>query len=631
MTRKPSLGCTLLLLASALAPRAALAQMGAMGPGARGMTPGGGPGGPGPAPKEEEQAAEAAPENPAEIPALQPLPAFPGQQEKKLQFIELHGYMRGRAYLFHNLSLGVPLSAQASSPIPPFFVPFSEFGASGMASNPGNIASCAARTNSNCTASNITSADMRLRLEPIVTVTDQVKVYAMADVFDNLVAGSTPDGFFVNGLTPPANVPVVAFTRTQVTPIAGVNALQNSIQFKRAWAEVKTPIGLLSFGRMPSQWGMGMFVNNGNCLDCDFGVNVDRIQFATKLWNHFFAVMYDWAATGPTTALFNPNQIQGVQFNADPLDDVWQIGFALGRRDDPGEIRERVERGKAVFNYGGYFVYRAQSWDETPPLGGTTGVLPITTPQKLGMPGVLVNRGAWAFIPDLWFRLNWRKLQIELEGTLVVGKIGSIVDVDSNLTQPLNILMGGGVIRGDYKFLHDSLHVGMEVGYASGDPGEDKSGRVNFQTAVLVRPPSQTTISNFAFDPDYHVDLILFRRIIGTVTNATYFKPNVIYDILDTLSARVDIIYSLANVPVAYPGNAVNLGLELDGSVMYHNEEEGFYAGVAYGVLFPFAALSLPGANCDAKDTGGCQIYGPGTAHTAETAQTVQARVVVKF
>ena len=32
-------------------------------------------------------------------------------------------------------------------------------------------------------------------------------------------------------------------------------------------------------------------------------------------------------------------------------------------------------------------------------------------------------------------------------------------------------------------------------------------------------------MSDFKFSPDYHVDQIFFRHILGTVTNAMYFKP----------------------------------------------------------------------------------------------------------
>jgi hypothetical protein len=49
--------------------------------------------------------------------------------------------------------------------------------------------------------------------------------------------------------------------------------------------------------------------------------------------------------------------------------------------------------------------------------------------------------------------------------------------------------------------------------------------------------------------------------------------------------------------------------------------EEGFYAGLVYGVLFPFAGLGLPAA-----------IYGSQYAkESPDIAQTFQARLIVKF
>ena len=36
-------------------------------------------------------------------------------------------------------------------------------------------------------------------------------------------------------------------------------------------------------------------------------------------------------------------------------------------------------------------------------------------------------------------------------------------------------------------------------------------------------------MKDFHFSPDYHVDEILFRHILGTVTNANYIKPKAAY------------------------------------------------------------------------------------------------------
>ena len=591
------------------------------GPGG-GMRPGGQPGGQpsnqGPEEKEEGPA-ENAPEQQAENPALQPLPAWPQQREKTLQFFQLNGYIRFRSYLFHALNLGIWEGARG--PKAPFTIPYTEVGSDGQVSNALNPASsCAQRDKSNCRTDNLTSADMRMRLEPTINVTEQVRVKAQLDVFDNLVLGSTPEGYYINNAgvlggaaARSSDVPLSAFSRSQVAPESGINSVYSSIRAKRAWAEVRTPFGELRFGRMPSHWGMGMLVNNGDCLDCDYGANADRVMFATKLWGHFIAFMWDWVSTGPTTQIIGAQQGQGVFYNADTLDDTSQWILALGKQDKPEELKEKLDQGKLVFNYGGYFVYRQQDWSES------NAIAPSGNSYQ-SLQNNINPRQAKAFVPDVWLRLNYKKFHIEAEAAMIVGTVGNLSDVFGKAYRgSTSILSGGFTVKADYKLLHDALKIFLEVGYASGDDSEDPNGSVNFKQANLV--PVNNRIGRFSFDPDYHVDLILFRRILGTVNNATYFKPGVSYDIVDNFGARVDLMYAIANRPVAYPGNSYNLGLEIDAQLMYKNEEEGFYAGLVYGVLFPFAALGLPAA-----------IYGQQFAkESPDIAQTFQARLIVKF
>ena len=581
-----------------------------------GSRPGGQPGMGQPAPQGDtkEGPAEQAPDDKSESPALQPLPAWPAQREKATQFFQLNGYLRFRAYLFHNLNMG--RYEGASGPKSPFFIPFSEFGQTGKVADNGAAASCAQREKSDCRTDNLTSADMRLRLEPTINVTDQVRVKAQLDIFDNMVLGSTPDSYFLNNVGGPrgatTDVPTAAFSRGQQAPEAGQNSVFSSIRAKRAWAEVRTPFAELRFGRMPSHWGMGMLVNNGDCLDCDYGASADRVMVATKLWGHFFTFLWDWVATGPTTQILGAQQNQGVFYNADTLDDVSQWILALGKQDKPEELKEKIDKGKVVVNYGGYFVYRQQDWAQR------TNPTDYTQNTYKGLQDALAPRHAKAFIGDLWLRVNWKKLHLELEGALIAGKIGNLTDQFAALNGSTTVMSGGFAFKGHYKLLRDALKIYLEIGYASGDASEDSQAQLNYRFANPV--PFGGRIGRFAFDPDYHVDLILFRRILGSVNNAAYYKAGVSYDILDNFTARADLMYAMAANPVAYPGNSYNLGLEIDASLMYRNEEEGFYAGVTYGVLFPFGALSIPAS-----------IYGTQFAHDAETAQTFQGRIAVKF
>src|SRR5207302_6788360 len=133
----------------------------------------------------------------------------------------------------------------------PFPIPYTEYGSNGMNGTLTNpTSSCATRDKSNCRTDNLTSADMRLRLEPTVNVTEQVRVKAQLDVFDNLVMGSTPESYYINGTAGTAagatqGMPLAAFSRSQQAPEAGVNSVFSSIRAKRAWAEVRTPFGEL--------------------------------------------------------------------------------------------------------------------------------------------------------------------------------------------------------------------------------------------------------------------------------------------------------------------------------------------------------------------------------------------------
>src|SRR5690606_23518267 len=101
---------------------------------------------------------------------------------------------------------------------------------------------------------------------------------------------------------------------------------------------------------------------------------------------------------------------------------------------------------------------------------------------------VLVRRAAFIATPDVWFRVNWRTLRIELEaaanfGTFrlrdlsddVVGLGGEqyFESLDSpiggqNLDRQL-ILNGGYALEFKYGFFQDRFHIGFDHGFASGD------------------------------------------------------------------------------------------------------------------------------------------------------------------
>ena len=104
-------------------------------------------------------------------------------------------------------------------------------------------------------------------------------------------------------------------------------------------------------------------------------------------------------------------------------------------------------------------------------------------------------------------------------------------------------------------------------------------------------PCQDTDIRNFRFNQDYRIDLILWREIIGGITDALYIKSGTSYAFNDSLSVFGALIYSKALKPTSTPsGTSTQLGFEVNAGVRYQTDD-GFYAQLAYGILFPFDGL----------------------------------------
>jgi uncharacterized protein (TIGR04551 family) len=373
-------------------------------------------------------------------------------------------------------------------------------------------------------------------------------------------------------------------------------------------------------------------IHGGYDLDSDHGDTVDRLIFNALIPGTSLraGIGTDWTSTTPVasqTDLFR-NRTDGQAFDLDDNDDINQWVFVLSRLDSPKDFDDRVSDGELVLNYGAYVLYRTQDFA----LEGT----------QLGQPPMvdrIVERGFKAYIPDVWLRLAYKALELEFEAAGMIGDIDNLSDIDPafnpNEDGP-DIRAFGGVGRFTYKLVDGDLRLGAEVGTATGDQFDNSPpGRTNVRNASLVQPAGQVPrraqgddINAFLFNPDFEVDLILFRELLGTVTNATYIRPRLEYEFTDKIALRVQSVISFANRPVATPGNSSMYGIEFDGDLSYTNG--GFFGGVAYGVLFPLAALDHPpeltndfplvSTLPDRKSSG-----------DAETAQTIQFRLGLRF
>jgi uncharacterized protein (TIGR04551 family) len=446
------------------------------------------------------------------------------------------------------------------------------------------------------------------------------------------VLGSSTSNLFDN---PNAPYPATFYGNSRVVAVQPAPKLDTPyVSPKRVWGEVQTPVGLFSFGRMPSEWGLGIMSNAGSGINDDFGDTVDRLQFAlppvnTPIGRLTFIPIVDfdnegaiyrqpWAANGT-----------GQPFSAVSGDDAHGYGVKVVRIDTADEVRRKHERNEASVNYGAYYTYRTQkvnypAWNDA----GFDANLANTTVPVLGIP-----RGAYANVLDLWFRYLSSRWRIEVELSGINGQIDDARnDVNAPPVPKIYLRQWGGALVTEYKALPNKLMIGGEIGIASGDPspgfgnvpqyGPSPYGSLEGAQWCTVAGPTcpapNRDIRNYRFNPAYQVDYVLWRQILGQVTDAVYLKPKLRWDILPGLALDFAIVYSRAlerkstpSVDLNGNGGSANLGVEADTGVTY-TSGDGFIAWLQWGFLEPLAGLNRPD-------------------RTAGRAQSLSAGVAVKF
>jgi len=546
------------------------------------------------------------------------------EKPRSFPYFEHHGYFRFRADFFHNGHLGTVIPGDEKSGTSGMHAPLTE----NVINNENVGVSALVGTED---ATTIATANMRFRYQPTLHISDSLRVKATFDILDNLVMGSTPD-FAVNLARP--DVPLVAFAQSQAPPSDGRNGFQDSIRVKEAYGEFQ-PAFLIRAGRQAWDWGLGILANSGNNvtrsigpgagLDQDFGDFADRLLVAFRLYDINVALAWDYLYSGAISD--DPTQPYGQPKDLGNADDGNQYILSIFQRPVTADELEKrrvslTEKFEPAFDWGLFGVYRQQNFD-----------LENTSFTKLREDGgsksynqlQLVPRDAWAFIPDLWLKFEkhfdfFTSIRIEFEALAVIGEIG---DVEAGInTPPKNnsrtIEQFGGAL--EVELNHNQLTVGLDAGFATGD--NVRSFGVLDRTQIdTAQGGANRRVTSMKFDRDYYIDLILFREVIGTITNAIYIKPYISYDFFespdDTLGVRLDLLYAQALQPEATPGKEAFLGFESDLRLFYHSKS-GFRFDLETGLLLP----------------GGAFNYRPADTNNnrdASLAFTLQSRMSVKF
>lgn len=496
--------------------------------------------------------------NPYGEPLEEELPVF----RKPLPWLEMHGQFRLRGTVLGNMDLG-------RGPLP----------STGLLLNGAHPATA---------GETVGTGDMRILFDPVIVVGPEVRIGMRLGLLENMVLGGTPTGY-----PSTSDVAMSSASTSQVPPRAGVNSLRDSVALHRLWVEWLSPVGLLVAGRMGTDWGLGIVANSGSCIECEVQHSVDRLGWVASLFDLLWVIAFDWDSSGATLGVAGGGS--GGPLDLTDRDDVRTISVAISRFLTPDTARGRLLHGRTALMWGVALSYRWQGED----LPGYAATKP-TSWKGYAEDGEFVVRGLDAFLVDGWIRFWHPRFKVEGEGVWM----GSAMDNPSMLA---GIDMGritgnqwGGVLRGAF-LPWPFLEFRVEAGVASGDDawgfGVDasasqipKPGDAQGLQADFLR---DRTVDNFRFNANYHVDEILWRRLVGTVSDGFYLRPELRYRPASWVELDAAVVYSRSLYAQSAPGLARDLGVEsIVGSTL--SGRDGLFLRGVVAWLHPLDGLRNP-------------------------------------
>lgn len=505
--------------------------------------------------------------------------------------LENHGYFRFRFNLFHRMDLGAD-------------------GASGVAANP----------DSSSTTSE--SANIRLRYEPSLLVGEFLTVHARIDFLDNVVLGCHPDtgGYYA---------PFPFLGRSQSSPSAGSNGNRDAIRVKAAWADLRLFQRFHVWGgRIPQRFGLGIVRSDGSDPDSDFGDYSDGVHVMIRLPAAYVRAGMEFPGEGTTAE--SPLRNFWDPHDPEQTDDITRWVFVFDSSPmEKEELNARqhelnVER-KTVLDWGMYHSLTTQSMSSDKIGGQISSQCGEGTLKPFGLDYdcyTLTPRKAFFWTPALWGRLLYHpredlKIRIEAELAAVYGYVDytqSFLDASEDKTRK-EFFQVGAALEADVEF-GDNL-VEFLFGVASGDGTSNNFGILDNHTLVQPndmeyrneqkRDPAvseNTSVGTFVFNRDYRVDSILFREVIGAVTNAFYFKPAYHRAFLRTpghfIRGGLSLMAAFATVAEGVPGGKRPLGLE-GGIHLIYRMGNHLTVKADGAVLYPLTGMKLPGSSSDPR------------------------------
>ena len=432
------------------------------------------------------------------------------------------------------------------------------------------------------------TSDLRLRLEPVLRVGDRAAIRTRIDVMDSVAGAGIGTSILDSG---------GVGTATLGPSMSGSVGFVDTFAVQGLWLELDMFSFIeLRLGRIPTHWGLGMLENRGDCAWCDKGDYFDTLGLrATPLGLATFELDFDFPLEGRTGRAamdwpFAPDVDRG------DADDVWQIRLKASSVKGPEPV------AGTGFQWGGYTRFRWQDYSTS----SQDLQKPSCAPDGLGdLPYECVElffKDAFFITPDAWVQMGWDVgagtlyLAAELAGHY--GSFGATQATDKTDTKK-QFLAGGGLVRLWWET--ERMRFDFEGGVASGDSDADAFGVYDGYVAAVPDLSHEDwnsvrrndLVTAWMFNPAYLVDSILFRHVIGAVTNAWYLKPAADLAIWRTrdrgLAATISMLYAGAVVPQQTPGRHSALGLEAELGLRFRWDH--VEASVSGTGLVPFAAF----------------------------------------
>ncbi|MDO8519067.1 MAG: hypothetical protein Q7T11_02760 [Deltaproteobacteria bacterium] len=362
----------------------------------------------------------------------------------------------------------------------------------------------------------IAFAQQRFRLNPALKLNDHISFHGQIDFLDNLLFGqSDVVGLQIsNPITgtitlPDANGPfgVIGSTGGDALGAGGGN-----LNVRRIYVDLLTAGGKFRVGRQPSHWGLGIFTNDGDSREGDFGDTFDRVLYLAgldlgKTGRMNIGFVYDFAFENTRDpSLFGLDD--GVDSN---WNDAMQGGMIL--------LYQRPN-----FEIGTFSALRFRDGDDGQ---ATTTATFFEDTDGDGTPDAGVEGPAGIdgdtllYTIDLYSRFHFLKhYTLGIEGVYIGGKLapGIAVDavvlddaaqagIDSPLPAPVTLPLTG--TQNDLAIWLAALE--FDANWDFGGNVELKAGFASGDSA-----PLSSRITQLGFRPDYDLGLLLFDVPLGT-------------------------------------------------------------------------------------------------------------------